>query len=293
MSLTSRLINYFFTKSDAKRDKGLTSPKDIIRRDDIQYCGDPVWNLLDVCYPTGTDRPLPAIVNIHGGGYVYGTKEAYQYYCMDLAQRGFAVVNFNYHLAPKHRFPMQLHEVNRVFEWMCDNATEYYIDLNNIFIVGESAGAHLTSQYSLMWADPDYAALFGIKVPKFRLAAIALNCGMYDAIADGPLKLILKNVFRDYYGRNIAQYSDMLNIEGRIKSNYPPSYVMSSARDFLKHKCQPMAELLLSKGVPVEWKIYGEPSDKMAGHAFHCDIRYGLATRCNDDETAFFGRYAL
>ena len=49
-----------------------------------------------------------------------------------------------------------------------------------------------------------------------------------------------------------------------------------------------MAELLQSRGVPVKWKIYGEPSDKKARHAFHCDIRYDLATKCNDDEAAFF-----
>lgn len=64
-----------------------------------------VWNLLDLHYPEETDHPLPVIVSIHGGGYGYGTREVYHHYCADLARRGFAVVNFNYRLAPDSQFP--------------------------------------------------------------------------------------------------------------------------------------------------------------------------------------------
>ena len=50
--------------------------------------------------------PLPVILNVHGGGWVYGTKDVYLRYCLFLAQQGFAVVDMNYHLAPKKRFPL-------------------------------------------------------------------------------------------------------------------------------------------------------------------------------------------
>ena len=42
---------------------------------------------------------LPVIMSVHGGGWVYGDKDVYQWYCMNLAQRGFAVVNYSYRLA--------------------------------------------------------------------------------------------------------------------------------------------------------------------------------------------------
>ena len=90
------------TKSDTARDSGLTTPPEIQRFDDIQYGSDPKWNILDVYRPkSAADSLLPVIVSFHGGGWVYGDKEVYQFYCMDLAKRGFAVINYTYRLAPK------------------------------------------------------------------------------------------------------------------------------------------------------------------------------------------------
>ena len=86
-----------FGTSDAKRDAGLTTPSDIQRFDNISYGKDPVWQSLDLYRPKSMDgKKLPVIVSVHGGAWVYGTKEIYQFYCMRLAQFGFAVVNFNY-----------------------------------------------------------------------------------------------------------------------------------------------------------------------------------------------------
>ncbi|MFR5151238.1 MAG: carboxylesterase family protein [Ruminococcus sp.] len=55
---------------------------------------------LDVYRPKQAQgEDLPVIISVHGGAWMYGDKERYQYYCMSLAQRGFAVVNFTYRLA--------------------------------------------------------------------------------------------------------------------------------------------------------------------------------------------------
>ena len=97
MSQTSDFIRSSWKVSDAERDAGLTTPLDIVRYDDIVYGTDPKWQSLDVYRPKACeDRKLPVIVSVHGGAWVYGDKELYQYYCMDLAQRGFAVVNFTF-----------------------------------------------------------------------------------------------------------------------------------------------------------------------------------------------------
>ena len=72
--------------SDAERDEGLTTPEDIKRYDNISYGPHDVWNLLDIYHQKDVTGPMPVIVNIHGGGWVYGNKEIYQFYCMNLAQ---------------------------------------------------------------------------------------------------------------------------------------------------------------------------------------------------------------
>ena len=84
MSITSYLVRKAFGNNDKKRDAGLTTPDTIKRFDDIPYGADRKWQILDVYRPINKVGPLPVLINVHGGGMVYGSKEAYQYYCMGL-----------------------------------------------------------------------------------------------------------------------------------------------------------------------------------------------------------------
>ena len=108
MAQTVEQLRKGIAESDARRDAGLTTPEDIQRFDDLRYGDDPQWNVLDVYRPKGEEGKLPVIFSIHGGGWVYGDKQLYSHYCMRLAQRGFAVVNFSYRLAPESKYPAAL-----------------------------------------------------------------------------------------------------------------------------------------------------------------------------------------
>ena len=121
MSLTSILFNIGAKKSDRKRDAQIPYPAGVQQWNDISYGPHGKENLLDVYRPVGAGK-CPIIVNVHGGGYVYGDMELYKRYCMDLARRGFAVVNFlqkhfricafQPHMAPgvvSHLMPLILH----------------------------------------------------------------------------------------------------------------------------------------------------------------------------------------
>lgn len=140
MSIQSILFCMSAARSDKKRDAAIPLPQGVQSYRDISYGKYGEESLLDVYCPEGTTEKLPTIVSIHGGGYVYGSKEIYRRYCMDLARRGFTVVNFNYRLAPKHRFPAPLEDTNIVMEWVCRNADTYHMDPDRIFVVGDSAG---------------------------------------------------------------------------------------------------------------------------------------------------------
>ena len=95
MSHVSDTVRAMFKEGDDIRDAGLTTPDDVVRFDDIAYGDDPM-QVLDVYRPSDAEgERLPVIVSVHGGAWVYGDKERYQYYCMSLAQHGFAVVNFS------------------------------------------------------------------------------------------------------------------------------------------------------------------------------------------------------
>ena len=125
-------------ESDDRRDAGLKVPEDVECFYSIPYGEDGIWQILDVYRPKNTAGALPVIVNVHGGGWIYGTKETYRFYCMDLARRGFAVVNFTYRLAPEHMFPASLEDTCSVFGWVLENAERFGFDAKRVFAVGDS-----------------------------------------------------------------------------------------------------------------------------------------------------------
>ena len=265
-------------------------PCDIERRVNMSYGEHGKWNSLDVYYPKGTDRPLPTIVNIHGGGYVYGSKNLYQHYCMNLAQRGFTVVNFNYRLVPKIAFPMPVIETNEVLKWMCAHAAGYCIDLNNVFFVGDSAGAQIASQYAAIVTNPEYAKLFELTVPAFKLKAVALNCGMYEKFHE--IETPLPGLLHDYFGKDPLRHGEKMNVLKHINGNFPPAFVMSSANDFLLPCARPMFEHLREKGIECMCEIYGTKEQKKIAHVFHLNIHSDMARKCNDAQCNFFRKHA-
>jgi len=274
-------LNISFGISDFFRDLGLKDPENIVRVDDQHYGEDPM-QVLDVYYPAGTEGKLPTIVSIHGGGYVYGTKETYQYYCMNLAQRGFTVVNFSYRLGPKNKFPAQIEDTNAVLRFVCENAEAYHIDTDRVFFVGDSAGGHLNAMYSAAVTNPDYAALLGLEIPDFHLRATALNCGVYrleDLLGSREMLSLLEG--------DPAQYEETWDILGHITADFPPAFVMSATGDMCLPYAGPMAEYLRGAGVEAELHIYGDASNRLP-HVFHVNIKTEDAARCNDEECAFF-----
>ena len=281
-------------ESDAKRDAGLVTPEDITRFDDIIYGDYGKETSLDVYCPKGTDGPLPVIVSIHGGGWTYGDKELYQHYCMRLAQRGFTVVNFTYRLAPENRYPAVLEDCFSVFSWIMKNGADYYMDLDNIFMVGDSAGGQLAHQVCCILTNPEYAKLFNLNIPAgFKINACALNCGCYKIGPPSILKPVSTGMMADYLPEDkeeIKRIAPQLETVKNTTAAFPPAFVMSAEGDFLKMMAKPMYNTLKKLGVETELHIYGDKQHKL-GHVFHVNCRLPEAVKCNDDECGFFRRH--
>lgn len=274
---------------DAKRDAGLTTPEDVQRFDDLRY-GEDERNVLDVYRPKGRDDKLPVIVSVHGGGWVYGNKGIMQFYCMSLAQRGFAVVNFSYRLAPRHKHPAMLEDVNKVFQWVLDHADAYGFDPDNVFGVGDSIGATMLGLYCCLCADPSYAKALSIRSPKgLTLRALGLNCGLYRL--ERGVELLIDNLASEYLpdGGTDEEFEE-IGLINRVTADFPPSFVMTALGDFLVPQAKPFYERLRSLGVPAEYHCYGD-SDNALSHVFHINMRLSQARVCNDEECSFFLRH--
>ena len=288
MSLTSLIFRLSCKRSDARRDAGLTTPATVRRIDDLSYGPDPKWNVLDVYLPKGAAGRLPVIVSVHGGGWVYGDKELYQYYCMSLAEQGFAVVNFSYRLAPGAKFPAQLADTSRVFSWVLARAEDFGFDPENVFAVGDSAGAHLLGLYCCLCTNPAFAARLPFRAPEgFRPRAVALNCGVYRFERTGKQRAA-GGLMRDLLpGKGREEELRLISVSEQVTGDFPPCIVMTAEGDFLADQAQPFVQRLQDLGVAAEYRFYGDPAHPL-GHVFHCNLRLPEAARCNREECEFF-----
>ncbi|MBR4027218.1 MAG: alpha/beta hydrolase [Lachnospiraceae bacterium] len=291
MASASLMMREGCKESDTKRDMGLTTPEDILRFDNISY-GTDAMQVLDVYRPKGKEGKLPVIVSVHGGGWVYGDKDVYQYYCMNLAQRGFAVVNFTYRLSPEYKFPCHLEDTVNVFIWVLKNAETYGFDMNRCFAVGDSAGGNILALFCVLCTNPKFAENFDFKAPKdFVPKAIALNCGVYDmelAIkGESNTSELIGDIFQN---GGTAEELELASPLYYINEKFPPCFIMTSNEDFLKDQPEPLMEKLDKLGVSYKYQFYGT-EENVLYHVFHLDIRTEEAIVCNDEECAYFQNF--
>lgn len=293
MSATSDAMRREWKENDARRDAGLTTPEDIERADNLQYGPDPKWNLLDVYRPkSGHGKKLPVIVNVHGGGWVYGDKDLYQFYGMTLAQRGFAVVNFTYRLAPEVKFPAALEDTNAVIAWMYEHQQEYLLDMDHVFLVGDSAGGHLAGLYTSICTNPEYAAQYKFQVPNcFVPNAVAFNCAAFVLVGQEVLGALQdSDIQKDMLPedeKEAERIKALLNVPEFVTDAFPPVFLMTCEGDFCKPQAPLMEEVLKKHHIPYIYKIYGE-EEKPLYHVFHVTIQEPMGQFCNDEECAFF-----
>lgn len=288
MSARSDAIRIDFKKGDDERDKGLTTPDDIIRYDDIAY-GDAPLQVLDVYRPKDAEgKILPVLVNIHGGGWVYGTKEVYQFYCMSLAEKGFAVVNFSYRLAPEDKYPACMEDIETVFNWIVDNKEKYGFDVDNLFAMGDSAGGHLASLYAGLLTDEKASEKYAFKLPTSACPkALLLNCGKYEMSHEDADNELMEDLFGK---EDLEKKVKSINVPDFITSKFPPSFIMTASYDFLNEQAVVLAKKLVEVKVPFELHVYGSMEEKL-WHVFHCNMRLDAATVCNNEEINFIRKY--
>lgn len=276
--------------SDAKRDAGLKEPSNIEIAKNITYkiCKDGAILKLDIYHPVRPKDLLPVVFSIHGGGYFYGDKELYRFYCMNFATMGYTVVNIDYRLAPEYPFPACIEDIFDALCWVGDNVRDYMGDPMRMMLIGDSAGAQLASQFGALYSNPYYANLYGFSFPTtFKITCLSLACGLYD-LAHNNLIRTDKSIMDDYMGPDFDYEDERVKVFDYITNNYPPAYVFSSTDDFLKESCEPFSNLLTEKGIYSESKIYESYTNEPLLHVFHCNMYLEEAKKCNRDQISFF-----
>ena len=182
----------------------------------------------------GSERRLPVIFWIHGGGFLAGDKSHLSNYLQILAAKGYAVVGINYTLAPAARYPKPTLEANAALAFIKANAAKLNIDSERIILAGNSAGAQIAAQLAIAISDPAYARALEIApaIERPALRGISLYCGIYDpdsVKAEGPMAGFLKAVGWSYFdtkaldGTTLPKQFSICAMSARIcrRSSYP------------------------------------------------------------------------
>lgn len=244
-----KIVWHFTDISDRKRIASQTEPEGLTQVLDLPYIDDGRReHLLDIYYPEGAKGKLPVIIDIHGGGWMYGYKEINKNYCLTLAQRGFLVASINYRLSGEVRFSEQISDVFASFKWLSQNLSSYPADINNVFLVGDSAGGQFACISSAVNLSREMQKDFGVEPAGFRFNAVgaispAVDLASFNIMMNANLPSLLGDKYRQ---SKFYKYMDFTNI---ASSNLPAYYIVTSSGDFIEKHSYKLSEKLNELGV--------------------------------------------
>ena len=236
-----------------------TDLSDAVERTERTVPGDPPVPVR-VHRTKGATGRLPAIVSIHGGGYVLGS------YDMDDArfdrwcpQFGLVGVSVEYRLAPETPYPGPLDDCYAALRWTSDNADELGIDPDHIGIAGVSAGGGLTAALALLARDRgEVPVAFQILDSPMLDDRQATPSSRLDALYVWSRE---SNTFgwRSYLG-DLYGSADVPTYAAPARatdlSGLPPAIVCVGAIDGFRDEDVDYATRLNQAGVPCELHVY-------------------------------------
>lgn len=215
-----------------------------------------------VYLPTNVGAPRPALLWIHGGGYVLGTPEAEDRQVKSIiAAIGCVAISVDYRLAPETPHPGPVEDCYAALKWVYTHADELGVDTTRIAISGVSAGGGLAASLGLLTRDRG-------EVP------LAFQFLIYPMLDDRTVTKTDTNPYTGEFmwtaGSNRFAWSALLGQEpgGPDVSPYaaaaradhleglPPTFISVGSLDLFLEEDLEYARRLLWAGVPTELHIY-------------------------------------
>ena len=194
---------------------------------------------LDVYMPTApAETPRPAIVQVHGGAWVLGSRKEQGIPLLNhLAANGWVGFNIDYRMGPFSTWPAEVVDVKRAIAWVREHAEEYGVDPDFIALTGGSAGGHLTALAAL--TDDDRSLQPGFEDADTSVQAAVPFYGVYDLVDEDSIHLPLLHswvleplVFKVRREDDIDVYRDASPVH-RIHGDAPPFLVIHGSADSL------------------------------------------------------------
>jgi acetyl esterase len=223
----------------------------------------------------------PAVVYLHGGGWVFGSLDTHDGICRRLALAGgLKVVAVDYALAPEHPFPQGLADAKAAVRWLVEHGHTLDIDPARLAIAGDSAGANLALAACLRLRD--------LGEPHLRAAGLVygafsadLDTATHAAFGDGRYLLATATMrwMWDQYVPDPAARADPLatplNADLR---GLPPLFVAAAELDPLREDSIQLARRLLDVGAELDFRLWRGVTHACLGMSRRLDRVPGFIT---------------
>ena len=209
----------------------------------------------------GLPETAPAIVYLHGGGWVTGDLDTHDGSCRLLADESECIViAVDYRLAPEHVFPAAIDDAVAAYRWVHDHAAELSIEPGRVGVMGDSAGANLAAVIAQVTRDTDVPAP----------VAQGLIYPATDALLREPSHQIFATGFfltkesmewfRSKYLPDRSDWDSPLAspIEQKDLVGVAPALIVTAGFDPLRDEGRRYAELLVEAGVPTRYRCYDD-----------------------------------
>jgi acetyl esterase/lipase len=200
--------------------------------------------------PVGSTEPTPALLWIHGGGYVIGSAQQDDRLCRKFSRRlGITVASVDYRLAPEHPYPAPLEDCYSALTWL---AALPAVDGRRVAIGGASAGGGLAAALALLARDR------GEVTPAFQLLVYPMLDDRSSMTANNP-NYRLWNTRSNHFGWTayLGDADPQVAVPGRRDdlSGLPPAWIGVGPNDLFHDEDLAYAERLRNAGVPCEVEV--------------------------------------
>ncbi|MGE3804143.1 MAG: alpha/beta hydrolase [Gemmataceae bacterium] len=224
---------------------------------DIEVPGGPTGKVsVRILRPKGKQGTLPAIVYIHGAGWVFGNAHTHDRLARTLATgAGAAVVFPNYSLSPEAKYPTAIEQCYAVAEWVATKGKEQDLDGARLAIAGDSVGGNMTAAVTLM-AKKRGKPKFVQQVLFYPVTDANFDTPSYQQFATGYfLRRDGMQWFWDQYTTDPKQRAEITASPLRATrddlTGLPPALVITGECDVLRDEGEAYANKLREAGVPV------------------------------------------
>ena len=255
------VLRFFFRKGIAKPPKNYALIKKQVKIiSNVSYPSMSKRNNLDIYRPLHAESPLPIIIWLHGGAFVGGSKQDVAIMATVLASQGYAVVCPNYQRAPEAIYPSQIKQIEDVYNWLCTQAQPLGLDHDRIIMAGDSAGAYMAAQFTLIQTNGQYAKNAGFKqiIAPEQLKGALLCCGPYNLslLGRGSNKIVnyfIKMAAWAYMGTSdwLEEFGALGTIKDHLTGDFPPTFLTDGNLFSFEDHGKDLANALDASNVPV------------------------------------------